>query len=156
MTQALQPFPGAKALEIGTGSGYQTAIMAQLCKYVVSLERRPLLAERARLRLSALHYTNIEIHEADGTLGWAAEANYDRIMVTAGSPRVPEALIEQLAEGGRMVIPVGSLRLQSLRLVEKNNNGQVQIRDLGSCRFVPLVGEGAWQEGVDDAEYWGF
>lgn len=154
MTQALQAFPTAKVLEIGTGSGYQTAILAELCEYVVSLERRPHLAERARLRLSALNYQNIEVHHTDGTLGWPEAATYDRIIVTAGSPRIPESLIDQLANGGRMVIPVGSLRFQSLRLIEKCEE-QVQVRDLGSCRFVPLVGEGAWQEGVDDSEYWG-
>ncbi|MCL5266317.1 MAG: protein-L-isoaspartate(D-aspartate) O-methyltransferase [Chloroflexi bacterium] len=154
MTQALRLTPEMKVLEIGTGSGYQTAILAHLSAYVVSLDRRKLLADRARLRLSALSYVNVEVHHADGALGWPPEAPYDAIIVTAGSPRVPEKLVEQMANHGRLVIPVGSLRFQSLRLVEKQN-GQVQISDLGACRFVPLVGEGAWQEDIDDTEYWG-
>ncbi len=154
MTQALKITPGMKVLEIGTGSGYQTAVLAELAAYVVSLERRRSLADRARLRLAALNYRNVEVHHADGALGWPHSAPYDAIIVTAGSPRVPENLIEQLANHGRMVVPVGSLRFQSLRLVEKHT-GQIQIFDLGACRFVPLVGEGAWQEGVDDTEHWG-
>lgn len=154
MTQALKITPGMRVLEIGTGSGYQTAILAELSACVISLERRRSLADRARTRLAALNYQNVQVHQSDGALGWALDAPYDAVIVTAGSPRIPECLIDQLANHGRMVIPVGSLRFQSLRLVEKRD-GQVQISDLGACRFVPLVGDGAWQEGVDDTENWG-
>ncbi|MBI2953297.1 MAG: protein-L-isoaspartate(D-aspartate) O-methyltransferase [Chloroflexi bacterium] len=154
MTQALRITPQFRVLEVGTGSGYQTALVAELAAHVVSLERHRSLADRARLRLAALSYQNVEVHNADGALGWALASPYDAIMVTAGSPRIPEPLIEQLADRGRMIIPVGSLRFQSLRLVERNG-AQVQVLDLGACRFVPLVGEGAWQEDIDDTEYWG-
>ncbi len=154
MTQALKLTAEMKVLEIGTGSGYQTAILSELAANVISLERRRCLAERARLRLVALSYANVEVYHADGARGWPQNAPYDAIIVTAGSPRIPEVLVDQLADNGRMVIPVGSLRFQSLRLVEKHG-GEIQIFDLGACRFVPLVGEGAWQEGVDDTEYWG-
>ena len=145
MTEALAPRAGHRVLEIGTGSGYQTAILAELAARVVSLERSPILGERAARRLLALGYHDVSVHVADGTLGWAAEAPYDAILVTAGSPGVPQQLLAQLAEGGRLVIPVGTLDHQSLQLVIMRR-GRLQKVDLGPCRFVPLVGKEGWQD----------
>ena len=145
MTQALKLKGGEKVLELGTGSGYQTAILAGLVNRVVSIERVPQLAESARQVLEKLGYTNIEIHTAVGALGWPDGAPYDAIIVTAGAPSVPDALLEQLALGGRLVIPVGSRWEQDLLRVTKRKKGNV-VESLGGCRFVPLIGNGAWEE----------
>jgi protein-L-isoaspartate(D-aspartate) O-methyltransferase len=135
-----------KVLELGTGSGYQTAILAGLARWVFSIERVPQLAESARQVLDKLGYTNFEIHMASEVLGWPDGAPYDAIIVTAGAPRVPDALLEQLAFGGRLVIPVGSRWEQDLLRVTKRKKGNL-VENLGGCRFVPLVGKGAWEEG---------
>jgi len=145
MTQALELKSGEKVLELGTGSGYQTAILAGLAKWVVSIERVPQLAESARQILEKLGYTNIEIHTTVQALGWPDGAPYDAIIVTAGAPSVPDALLEQLALGGRLVIPVGSRWEQDLLRVTRKRRGNV-VENLGGCRFVPLIGKDAWEE----------
>jgi protein-L-isoaspartate(D-aspartate) O-methyltransferase len=147
MTEALQLTGVEKVLEIGTGSGYQTAVLAELANRVVSVERIGELAARARKTLEALGYHNVVIHTADGTLGWREGAPYDAILVTAGSPEIPEELVSQLAEGGRLVIPVGSRHHQSLvRLTLKD--GAQEKEDLGGCIFVPLIGRKGWPDTV--------
>jgi protein-L-isoaspartate(D-aspartate) O-methyltransferase len=145
MTQALKLKSGQEVLEIGTGSGYQTAILAELAGWVVSVERIPQLAESAKIVLEKLGYSNTEIHLAGRTLGWPGGAPYDAILVTAASPRVPEGLLEQLAFGGRLVVPVGSRWEQELYRITKRKRGNLVDR-LGGCRFVPLIGEEAWEE----------
>jgi protein-L-isoaspartate(D-aspartate) O-methyltransferase len=146
MTQALKLKGDEKVLELGTGSGYQTAILAGLAKWVVSIERVPQLAKSAKQILGNLGYTNIEIHTAVEALGWPDGAPYDAIIVTAGAPCVPDALLEQLALGGRLVIPVGSRWEQDLLRVTRRKKRNV-VESLGGCRFVPLIGKGAWGEG---------
>ncbi len=145
MTEALQLTGKEKILEIGTGSGYQTAILAELAGTVISVERLPKLAEAARTLLNELGYTNITVHVAEKKLGWSKEAPYDAIIATAGAPEVPPDLVDQLKFKGILVIPVGSRHLQELykvtRLKTKN-----KILNLGGCRFVSLIGEGAWDE----------
>jgi protein-L-isoaspartate(D-aspartate) O-methyltransferase len=143
MTQAGEVQPGEKALEIGTGSGYQAAILADLGANVYTLERNFRLAESARARLARLGYQGIEVIWGDGSEGYAAAAPYDVILVTAGAPRVPEALKDQLAEGGRMLIPVGDLRHQDLRLMTRRGSEFV-TRMLDPCQFVPLIGAHGW------------
>ena len=144
MTKALELTGNEKVLEIGTGSGYQTAILAELAKRIISVERVPALAKSARRVLDSLGYKNIEIHVAKETLGWPEEAPYDAIMVTAGAPDIPDELINQLAIGGRMVIPAGSRYVQELYKVTKRKNKN-QVQKLGGCRFVALIGKGAWE-----------
>ena len=145
MTQALELTGGEKVLEIGTGSGYQAAILAELARLVITVERLPALAEAARKVLNSLGYTNVLVHLAKETLGWPDEAPYDAIIATAGAPRVPPDLIAQLAIGGRMVIPVGSLYVQELYKITRRRKKNT-IQNLGGCRFVSLVGKGAWEE----------
>ena len=146
MTQALGLKGGEKVLEVGTGSGYQTAILAELAKWVVSIERIPQLAESARRALKGLGYTNVEIHISSEALGWLDGAPYDAIIVTAGAPSIPDVLLEQLVLGGRMVIPVGSRWEQDLLKVTRRKKKHL-VKSLGGCRFVPLIGVGAWDEG---------
>jgi protein-L-isoaspartate(D-aspartate) O-methyltransferase len=143
MTETLQLNSGDKVLELGTGSGYQAAILAELAGQVVTVERIPELAERAAALLSALGYDNVRVHVAGETLGWPDDAPYDGIIVTAGAPQVPRPLLEQLAPGGRLVIPVGARDVQELLQVTNTGHG-LTSRRLGPCRFVPLVGSGAW------------
>ncbi len=145
MTEAMDLRDNEKVLEIGAGSGYQTAILAELARWVVSVERHPKLVEGARKILSLLSYKNVEIHLAGEKLGWEQEAPYAAIMVTAGAPSVPQELLEQLAVGGRLVIPVGTPFEQDLIKVVKHQERTVSI-NLGPCRFVPLIGEGGWQK----------
>ncbi|MBM4451287.1 MAG: protein-L-isoaspartate(D-aspartate) O-methyltransferase [Chloroflexi bacterium] len=145
MTQALKLRGDEKVLEVGTGSGYQTAILAELARCVVSVERVPQLAESAKTVLERLGYTNIQIHLTGKTLGWPSEAPYNAILVTAGSPRVPDGLLKQLAFGGRLVVPVGSRWEQELYRITKRKSGN-SVDRLGGCRFVPLIGEEAWEE----------
>jgi protein-L-isoaspartate(D-aspartate) O-methyltransferase len=145
MTQALKLKGNEKVLELGTGSGYQTAILAALAKWVVSIERIDKLAESAKKALDKIGCHNVEIHNAVETLGWPEGAPYDAIMVTAGAPSIPDILLDQLALGGRMVIPVGSRWEQDLLKVTKRKRKHL-IKNLGGCRFVPLVGPGAWEE----------
>jgi protein-L-isoaspartate(D-aspartate) O-methyltransferase len=143
MTEALQLTGGEKVLELGTGSGYQTAILAELARQVITVERVPALAESARNVLQELGYKNIEVHLAGETLGWPPNAPYDAILVTAGAPDIPEDLLNQLAINGRMIIPTGSRYLQELCKVTKRQDGNI-VRNLGGCRFVSLIGKNAW------------
>jgi protein-L-isoaspartate(D-aspartate) O-methyltransferase len=145
MLQALELKGREKVLELGTGSGYQTAILAGLAGQVISVERLPELAESARKVLESLGCNNIEIHLAGETLGWPPGAPYDAILVAAGAPELPGELLSQLAIGGRMVIPVGSRFTQELVKVTRYSNRNA-IENLGGCRFVPLIGKGAWEE----------
>lgn len=145
MTQALELTSSEKVLEIGTGSGYQAAILAELARLVITVERLPALAEAAKKALDSLGYTNIVVHLAKETLGWPEEAPYDAIIVTAAAPRVPPDLLAQLAIGGRMVIPVGSRYEQGLCKITRQKTKNV-VQDLGGCRFVSLIGKGAWKE----------
>ncbi len=145
MTEALELNGAQKVLEVGTGSGYQTAILAELARFVVTIERMPALSERAETTLASLGYANIEVHVAGETLGWPEGAPYEAILVTAGAPCVPPDLLAQLAIGGRLVIPVGSRWVQELYKVTKQRRKNV-IKNLGGCHFVPLVGKGAWEE----------
>jgi len=145
MTEALELTGRERVLEVGTGSGYQAAILAELARFVVTTERLPSLAETAKQVLDSLGYTNIEVHLAEETLGWQRGAPYDAIMVTAGAPTVPTDLLAQLAIGGRLVIPVGSRYIQELYKITKGKKKNV-VQNLGGCRFVSLVGKDAWEE----------
>jgi protein-L-isoaspartate(D-aspartate) O-methyltransferase len=145
MTQALELTGDEKVLEVGTGSGYQAAILAELARRVITVERFPALAENARQALDSLGYTNIVIHLATETLGWLQEAPYEAIIATAAAPKVPPDLLAQLAIGGRMVIPVGSLYTQDLYKITRQKTRN-KVENLGCCRFVPLVGKDAWEE----------
>jgi protein-L-isoaspartate(D-aspartate) O-methyltransferase len=148
MTQALQLSGKERVLEIGTGSGYQTAILSRLAAYVVSVERYEQLALRAArclAQLESVKAANVSVYVGDGSLGWPDAAPYDRILVTAAAPEVPDRLVEQLVEWGMLVIPVGSHERQELLVVHRAPWGK-EIRSLGNCVFVPLVGEGGWHE----------
>ena len=145
MTEALELTGSEKVLEVGTGSGYQAAILAKLARLVITTERLPPLAEAAKRALDSLGYTNIEVHLAEETLGWQRGAPYNAIMVTAGAPRVPADLLAQLAIGGRLVIPVGSRYVQELYKITKHRKKNM-IENLGGCRFVSLIGKDAWEE----------
>lgn len=145
MTQELALRGSEHVLEIGTGSGYQTAILARLCRSVVTMERIAELSESARQRLDALGYHNIEFHVGDGTLGWAAAAPYDRILVTAGSPDVPPELLRQLSPTGRLVIPVGRGSPLKLQTIVAQPEGPLVV-DVCDCSFVPLLGAAGWAE----------
>ena len=134
-----------RVLEIGTGSGYQTAILGELAREVVTVERVPQLAESAREVLKRMGYDNVRVEDAGPILGWPAGAPYDAIVVAAAAPRLPRTLLGQLEIGGRLVIPVGNLREQSLMKVVRTMDGVV-TRALGACRFVPLIGRDAWSE----------
>jgi len=145
MTEAARVQPGDKALEVGTGSGYQAAILAYLGARVYSVERNAALAEKAPERLARLGYDGVEVIVGDGSEGYPPAAPYDIIIVTAAAPSVPPALLEQLAEEGRLVIPVGDLRHQDL-LLNVKQAGEVRTRLLDPCQFVPLVGKAGWPE----------
>ena len=144
MTSLLELSGAEKVLEVGTGSGYQTAVLAELARRVCSIERIATLATRARALVEALGYTNVWIRVGNGTLGWPDEAPFDRIVVTAGGPSVPPPLFEQLAAGGRMVLPIGDAQAQTLTVVERVD-GEMRTRACGDCMFVPLVGKYAWE-----------
>ncbi len=148
MTEALELKGTEKVLEIGTGSGYQTAILAELAMRVFSIERIGSLAAKARQLLDALNYYNVAIRVGDGTYGWREEAPFQGIIVTAGAPRVPRHLIEQLSLGGRLVIPVGDRHSQSLYKITRlgDDPKEVKEEDLGGCRFVDLIGEHGWND----------
>ena len=143
MTQALELTGKEKVLEVGTGSGYQAAILAELAGLVITVERLPELAEAARRTLDSLGYKNIRVRLAGLKMGWQAEAPYDAIMVSAGAPGVPDSLLSQLAIGGRMVIPVGHRYEQDLYKITRCRDKNI-IENLGGCRFVSLIGEDAW------------
>jgi protein-L-isoaspartate(D-aspartate) O-methyltransferase len=144
MTEALQLKEKEKVLEIGAGSGYQTAILAELAEKVFSIERIRSLAIKARELLYELGYFNFEIKIFDGTYGWVEEAPFDAILVTAGAPDIPQPLVDQLAMGGRLVIPVGDAYVQDLMRVTKSKEG-IKKEDLGGCRFVKLIGKYGWE-----------
>jgi len=144
MTTLLALTGREKVLEVGTGSGYQTAVLAGLARRVCSIERIAALALRARALLEGLGYANVWVRVGNGTLGWPDEAPFDRILVAAGGPSVPPPLFEQLVDGGRMVLPLGDQTSQTLTLVE-NVGGQLRTRACGDCSFVPLVGKYAWK-----------
>jgi protein-L-isoaspartate(D-aspartate) O-methyltransferase len=143
MTEALALGGGERVLEIGTGSGYQTAVLAELAAEVITLERHEALAEPARRLLAGLGYANVRVVCGDGSLGWPEGAPYGGILVTAAAPRVPPSLLEQLVEGRSLVIPVGDPHEQDLLRVEKTAAGAVS-HNLGPCKFVPLIGAEAW------------
>ena len=141
-----------KVLEVGTGSGYQAAILSLLVREVITTERLSSLAGGAQARLVQMGYSNVTVLPAGDTLGCQAEASFDAIIVAAGAPRLPRVLLAQLAEGGRLSIPVGSRREQDLLVVEKTQDGY-SVKSLGPCRFVPLVGPGAWEGDSEDHYY---
>jgi len=145
MLQALELRPEDRVLELGTGSGYQTALLCELSQSVISIERHAPLAELAQQHLAGLGYRNFEIVVGDGTLGYPPTAPYDAIIVSAAAPEIPPALVEQLAVGGRMVLPVGSRELQDLILVRKSEDGIFRAR-LDGCAFVPLIGREGFRE----------
>jgi protein-L-isoaspartate(D-aspartate) O-methyltransferase len=145
MSESLQLKGGEKVLEIGTGSGYQAAILAELAGKVFSIERHPNLAYRANQILRELGYTNVIIRVGDGSMGWPDDAPFDGILVTAGTPSIPQPLVDQLAPGGRLVVPVGDRSSQEMVLVERKPEGAVKT-NLGGVRFVDLVGKWGWKE----------
>jgi protein-L-isoaspartate(D-aspartate) O-methyltransferase len=146
MTAALILTGTEKVLEIGTGSGYQAALLSLLAAKVVTVERIAELAESAGERLARLGYENVEVHAVGDVMGWPDDAPYDAIIVTAASPEVPRPLLDQLAEGGRLVIPVGGRDVQELVRIVKTPEG-ARRHNLGPCRFVPLLGKSGWPDG---------
>jgi len=145
MTELLGLSGDEIVLEIGTGTGYQTAILAELSSYVYSLERHPLLAENARILLEELGYTNIEIELANGSLGLMDKAPFDAILVSAGAPTVPNELVTQLKDYGKMVIPVGDEHQQKLMLISKRGDSYID-KSICGCVFVPLIGKRGWSK----------
>ncbi len=143
MTELLTLTGQERVLEIGTGSGYQAAILSLLAEEIISIERSAELAGEARERLQRLGYDNVEVMQADGSGGYPERAPYDGIIVTAGAPEIPGPLMEQLADGGRLVIPVGASSMQELVLATRQGDKIIK-RNLGSCAFVPLVGRFGW------------
>ncbi|MCM0084386.1 protein-L-isoaspartate(D-aspartate) O-methyltransferase [Geomonas sp. Red32] len=146
MTQMLQLTGKERVLELGTGSGYQAAVLATLAGWVYTVERIRPLALKARKVLDGLRLLNVNLRIGDGTDGWPEEAPFDAILVTAGAPSVPDCLIDQLAPGGRMVIPVGDKVDQQLVLVKKGHDGSIEREDSEGCRFVRLIGRHGWSE----------
>ena len=144
MTEALGLTGAEKVLEIGTGSGYQTAVLARLSDRVFSVERIEQLARRARDLIDELGIHNVSVRVGDGTIGWKEFEPYDRIIVTAGAPEVPQSLVEQLADPGVLVIPVGPASIQQLTIIDKRD-GIVARRKVGGCSFVPLLGREGWE-----------
>ena len=147
MTEALELTGHEKVLEIGTGSGYQTAILAELADRVFSIERIASLADRARKVLDSLGYYNVLIRVGDGTYGWKEESPFDAIIVTAGAPHVPKTLFDQLIVGGRLIVPTGDRHTQKLLKLTRTSNelDKAETKDLGGCRFVNLIGEYGWK-----------
>lgn len=145
MTELLEIDPNDSVLEIGTGSGYQTAVLAELANEVATVERHEDLSHSAQRALTDEGYTNIRFLIGDGTLGWPAGAPYDRILITAAAARPPEALLEQLSDGGRLVAPIGTLEQQQIVVLEKSGGDQHE-KAITPCRFVPLIGEQGFTE----------
>ena len=145
MTAALHLHPGDRVLEIGTGCGYHAAVLSRLAKEVFTIERRPELASSASAKLARLGYSNAHVHCGDGTLGLPELAPFDAILVAAAAPAVPKPLLAQLAEGGRIILPVGGAEHQELRLIERHGD-TFPTKMLEGCRFVPLLGYHGWQE----------
>jgi len=144
MTEAAKVGSDDKILEIGTGSGYQAAVLARLGRFVCTVERIPKLARSAKQRLDSLGFENISVKAMDGTLGWRAQGPYAVILVTAGAPDVPEPLLQQLGDGGRLVLPVGPREHQVLKVVERRGE-RFMARDLREATFVPLIGRFGWE-----------
>lgn len=148
MIQDLRPERDASVLEIGTGSGYAAAVLSRVCEKVYTIERHEMLAEQAISRYDQLGYDNIEVKIGDGTLGWKEKAPFDRILVSAGAPVVPEELSSQLSTDGIMIIPVGkNKRFQQLYRISKLSENKIKTEELEAVRFVPLIGEEGWGEG---------
>ena len=145
MTEALELAGDERVLEIGTGSGYQAAVLALLARQVITVESHTSLALAAQERLTRLGYTNVHVHNGDGSAGFPDAAPYDAILVTAGAPSIPQVLESQLREGGRVVIPVGDTENQKL-MQAKLENGKLKSRALFDCRFVPLLGRYGWRQ----------
>ena len=145
MSEALGLRGSERVLEIGTGSGYQTAVLAELAGKVLSVERVRSLADRSLRLLGDLGYYNVRVRTGDGSLGWPEEAPFDAILVTAGAPQVPTPLVEQLGQAGRMIVPVGTVGAQTLRRITQGPHGPV-VEDLVGCVFVKLVGERGWPD----------
>lgn len=144
MSEALELRGRERVLEIGTGSGYQTAVLAELAESVFSIERIAAFVPVARRRLESLGYYNVLIKVGDGTIGWSEHAPYDAILVTAAAPHVPRPLLEQLQVGGRLVAPIGGEETQSLLRIRRDEDG-FHEEDLGECRFVKLIGRHGWE-----------
>lgn len=145
MTQAAHIQPSDRVLEIGTGSGYQAAVLSELAQFVFSVERVASLARQAKRVLDHLRIENVSVKVMDGTLGWRAQAPFDAILVTAGAPEVPAPLVEQLADGGRLVVPVGPRETQVLKVVQRRGERTVVNELKGAC-FVPLIGRHGWED----------
>ena len=155
MTELLEPHPGMRVLEVGTGSGYQAAVLARIGCDVLSLERHPELAAAARARLASLGLADrVRVEVADGSIGWRIAAPFEGILVTAAAPRIPDQLRRQLADGGRLVIPIGPLKVQELIQIVRRGGG-FEERPAGGCVFVPLIGIAAYDEqGLARRRYW--
>jgi protein-L-isoaspartate(D-aspartate) O-methyltransferase len=144
MLEQLELRPQDRVLEVGTGTGYEAAILGELTAEVWTIERQPELAETARALLQRLGYANVHVVQGDGSRGLPDQASFDKILVAAAAPRIPEMLIEQLADGGKMIVPVGTRQEQQLQLIRKTSD-QVTVTPRDLCRFVPLVGEQGWE-----------
>lgn len=151
MADALSLDGHERVLEVGCGSGYQAAVLSRLAREVIAVETQPVLAASARERLARMGYANVIVEEGDGSAGSAASAPYEAILVTAAAPEVPQPLIDQLAEGGRLVIPVGGSQHQELLRIVKRE-GRTTEQSLYSCRFVPLLGRYGWRRGSQDID----
>jgi protein-L-isoaspartate(D-aspartate) O-methyltransferase len=151
MADALSLEGHERVLEVGCGSGYQAAVLSRLARDVIAVEVQSVLAVSARERLARLGYANVIVEKGDGSAGWPASAPYDAILVTAAAPEVPKPLIDQLAEGGRLVIPVGGSQHQELLRIVKRE-GRTTERSLYSCRFVPLLGRYGWRQDSQDTD----
>ena len=145
MTEALALKGEERVLEIGTGSGYQTAIIAELCRQVFTIERLNNLSRKAQNILESLNYMNIVFKMFDGTYGWPDQAPFDAILITASAPEIPDSLVKQLGDGGRLVAPIGGADKQKLVVLTKKGD-RVSRRDLGHCKFVPLIGKYGWPQ----------
>ena len=144
MTEAAQVGSDDRVLEIGTGSGYQAAVLAGLCRFVFTVERIPTLARTAKERLDRLGLENVSVKVMDGSLGWSAQAPYDAILVTAAAPEIPELLMAQLNDGGRLVIPVGSRETQVVWVAQRRGD-RTRVNKLKNACFVPLIGRHGWE-----------
>jgi protein-L-isoaspartate(D-aspartate) O-methyltransferase len=141
MTEALRLKPGDRVLEIGTGSGYQAAVLAEIAKEVYSIEIRKALAEKAENNLKKLGYTNIRVKNGDGYHGWEAAAPFDAIIITAAINHIPSPLLKQLKDGGRLILPLGNTAYYQMLTLISKKNGEMSVKELGSVRFVPMTGE---------------